>query len=155
MKNEDIAHAEALLLDRAPGEVMQILHTANNRKLHRAEHAKAHALKAFKMPADEWESFCQFLTDGGGVDDDLVDLGAGKHLLDLVMQAIHDRDQSEFWTLFPHIFKHHLKARGQVMQIPGGGVRMNGGPTRVPLAASANTTSTADQLPPADPKARA
>jgi hypothetical protein len=108
------------------GDMADLVLTAFNNEqqavLHEAEDGKGHGLAAYRMAPADFAAFCAYLVDGGGVADDTTASLNNESLLQILWQAIHDRNQVVFWKELPHLLKSWIKQRGLIVQLTGGGV---------------------------------
>lgn len=118
--NTEHKAAARQLLKMNKADMMRLLCDEHNVCLHEDEVAKTHALESFTLDVTEWDKFKAHMLDGGGVLED-------GDIARLILTALMDDNQVEFWKHLPHLVKHWLKVKGHIEPIPNStAVKFNG-----------------------------
>jgi len=108
----DLDHARALVKDRTPRELSDLLNQVHVQTQYDDESAKPHPLRTLVLMPEDWAAMKAHLLDGGGVQDDTL-------LHPDLLKAIQDDDQATVWPVLVHLAKAALKRSGMITPVPG------------------------------------
>jgi hypothetical protein len=116
------AHLREIASIGSPMERQALAHEVQQEVLHEAEDAKGHPFRGFRLDDVQWAELRAYLRDGGGVTDTASASKDGRHLDQILHDAVMAGDQETFMNEWPHWLKAHWKATGRVRGLEGGGV---------------------------------
>jgi hypothetical protein len=120
---DDIRAAARLLATKLNAHsIARAISEESNAMRHEDEDKKHHPMRLFRLSDKDWADFCAYMRDGGGVFDTSLPSKDGRHLDQIMHDAVMNGDQETFMNEWPHWLKAHWAKIGRVRRLPGGGV---------------------------------